>query len=76
MKKILFMVLILCSKMLCYGQSAQAMLDEIEGQWLPDENGEVTISKVVGIDSLKKLRSISTLILSTGNLLSTPKIKA
>ncbi len=54
MKKILFIALILFSKMTCYGQSAQAMLDEIEGKWLPDENGEVTISKIVGIDSLDK----------------------
>lgn len=54
MKNLLLFVLTLFSTSLCYGQSSQAMLDEIEGKWLPDENGEVTVSKVVHVDSLSK----------------------
>jgi len=56
MKKFLFSLLVLLSNSFCYGQSAQAMLDEIEGKWLPDENGEVTVSKIIMVDSLTKDR--------------------
>ena len=54
MKKLSLIILITLIGTLSYGQSAKEMLAEIDGKWELDDNGNVTIVKVIEAQELKK----------------------
>jgi len=54
MTKILLLSIVTLFGTIAYGQSAKEMLSQIEGKWQLDDNGNVTIVKVVEAPDLKK----------------------
>lgn len=54
MRKIFLLFLIATISNFSYGQSAKEMLAEIEGKWELDDNGNVTVVKVIEVPELKK----------------------
>ncbi|WP_181309068.1 DUF4468 domain-containing protein [Rufibacter sp. XAAS-G3-1] len=54
MKKIILLIAVALIGTVSYGQSAKEMLSEIEGKWQLDDNGNVTIVKVIEAPELKK----------------------
>ena len=54
MKKLSLLILFTLFGAFSYGQSAKEMLAEIDGKWELDDNGNVTIVKVIEAPELKK----------------------
>jgi hypothetical protein len=54
MKKLSLLILITLIGTLSYGQTAKEMLANIEGKWELDDNGNVTIVKVIEVPELNK----------------------
>jgi hypothetical protein len=54
MRKISLLLIMTLLSVLSFGQSAKEMLAEIDGKWQLDDNGNVTIVKIVEAPDLKK----------------------
>lgn len=54
MKKLILLFLLSTLSTISYGQSAKEMLAEIDGKWQLDDNGNVTVLKVIEAPDLKK----------------------
>lgn len=54
MRKIFLLFLVATISNFSFGQSAKEMLTEIEGKWQLDDNGNVTVVKVIEAPELKK----------------------
>ncbi len=54
MRKLSLLLALTLFSVLSYGQSAKEMLAEIEGKWQLDDNGNVTVVKVIEVPELKK----------------------
>jgi hypothetical protein len=54
MKKLYFILLFSFFGTLSYSQTAKEMLAEIEGKWELDDNGNVTVVRVIEVPELKK----------------------
>ncbi|MHA8056790.1 DUF4468 domain-containing protein [Aquirufa nivalisilvae] len=54
MRKLFFVILFSSIITISFGQSAKEMLSQIEGKWQLDDNGNVTIVKIVEVPELKR----------------------
>ena len=56
MKKTLSVIILVITSVFTYGQSSEVrrMLQEIEGQWLLDDNGNVTYQRIVEVPEMEK----------------------